>query len=244
MRIVCSGLMFVSGYLLLASSTFALRLRNDVPVQTLVLAITAALAFLPLLFGRRYLGALLISAFALSGIGGYWWTTIPWDAFIKDSGFPTSEAPDILDYALVASPAIVCAFYAAVARPSILRADLKNRGADPDEISRAACVSFLSGAALLVFCGALAVTLWALMSSGVVFAAARIVPTGVPALVLCAALVAVAWALLTHRLPRFRGRATRAVARAPPTAAPTLRPTEGRGVMARMRALRGRTPQG
>jgi len=38
LRLLCSVLMFLSGYALLAGSTFALRLRGDVPVQLIVLA--------------------------------------------------------------------------------------------------------------------------------------------------------------------------------------------------------------
>lgn len=236
LRILCSSLLFISGYLLLVNSTFALRLRNDVPVHGIVIGVAAVLSFFPLLLGRRYLGGLLVSAFLLAGIGGYWWTTIPWDEFVKDSGFPATERPDLLDYALVASPAIIAAFYAAVSRPSLLRADLKNRGADLDEIRRAASVSFLSGAALLVFCGALAFALWALMSTGLVFRAVAPV-TGVPALILVAALVTVAWALLTRRVPRFRLRARS------PTPAPVMEssPTR-RGVRERIRALATKTP--
>lgn len=239
MRILCSALMFVSGYLLLGNSTFAMRLRNDVPVQAIVIAVAALLSFIPLLVGRRYMGALLVSAFLFAGIGGYWWTTIPWDEFIKDSGFPAQERPDLMDYALVASPAVVVAFYAAVSRASLLRADLKNRGADLDEVSRASCVSFLSGAALLVFCGGLAVALWALMASGVVFTATAFIPKGIPALILVAALVSVAWALITRRLPRFRRRARPKPAPAPGSATPRRSVTTTVAkARARVRALR------
>ena len=206
LRLVCSGLMFVSGFLLLTNSTFALRLRGDAPVTALVLALAALLAFLPLALGRRYLGGMMVSAFLLAGIGGYWWTTIPWDELIKESEFGATTRPTILDYALVASPAVVCAFYAAVSRASLLRADLKNRGADADEISRAASASFLAGSALLVVCGGLAVALWTLMASGLVFRAAAPLPTGVPALIIVGALLTVAYALFAKRVPapRFR----------------------------------------
>ena len=206
LRILCSVLMFLSAYALLGSSTFALRMRGDFPVLTIVLGLSAFLAFFPLLFGKRYLGALIASAFLVSGIGAYWWTTIPWDEFIKDSGFPTSSPARFVDYALVASPAVVCAFYAVVSRPSVLRADLKNRGADADEIRSAAAMSFLAGAALLVLCGALAAALWALMASGVAFRAIAPLPTGLPAIVLVAALCTVAYAIVARRLPRFRPR--------------------------------------
>lgn len=204
LRILCCALMFVSGYALLTESTFAVRMRNDLPVGGIVIALAGALAFFPLLTGRHYLGALLVSAFILSGMGAYWWTTIPWDELIKDSGFPTTLKPTILDYALVASPAIIAAFYGVVSRPSVLRADLKERGADAHEARRAAVTSFLSGATLLVVCGALAGALWWLMASGLIFNAFAPMPTGVPALVIVSALVVVAYALLGGRLPRFR----------------------------------------
>ena len=204
LRVLCSVLLFLSGYALLAGSTFAYRLRGDVPIQLIVIAMAGVLAFLPLAFGRHYLGMFLVSAFILSGIGAYWWTTIPWDEFVKENNFGSEQKARLLDYALVASPALVAGFYAAVSRASLLRADLKNRGADPDEIGRAASVSFLSGAALLVVCGALAFALWTLMSTGIVFAAVAPIPTGIPALILVAALVAVAWAIFSRRVPRFR----------------------------------------
>lgn len=201
LRVFCSSLMFLTAYGLLVSSTFATRMRDDFPVQMLVIALSAILAFFPLLMWRRYLGALLVSAFLISGIGGYWWTTIPWDELIKDSGFPATLKPDILDYALIASPTVVAAFYAVVSRPSMLRADLRNRGADPDEIRSVTSMSFLAGAALLLFCGALSVAMWAFMSTGLAFAALAPIPRGVPALVIVGALATVAYALLADRLP-------------------------------------------
>lgn len=211
LRILCCLLMFLSGYALLAGSTFALRMRNDLPVLAMVLALSGTFALLPLAAGRGYLGALLASAFVLSGLGGYWWTTIPWDELIKDSGFPTTLKPDLLDFALVASPAVVAAFYAVMSRPSLLWADLKCRGADRDEIWRASVASFFSGTILLVVCGALSVALWAFMASGLASVALAPIPTGLPAIVLVGALVTVACALLARRLPRFRiGRTVRA----------------------------------
>lgn len=212
LRVLSCALLFVSGYALLAGSTFALRMRNDAPVQTIVVALAGVLSLLPLLFGRRFLGAFLASAFLLSGIGAYWWTTIPWDEFIKDSGFPATTAPRLTDYLLVATPAIIGGFYAVASRASILHADLKNRGADPNEARRAAGASFLAGSALLVLCGALAAGLWALMASGIVFRAVAPMPTGIPALILVGALVTVAYALIARRLPRFRLRKPKAVA--------------------------------
>lgn len=229
LRILCSALMFGSGYVLLAQSTFALRLREDAPVGVLVAGVAAFLAFLPLAFGRRYLGALIVSGFLLSGLGGYWWTTIPWDELIKESEFGLTTRPTLTDYALVASPAIVCAFYAAISRPSTLRADLKNRGADDDEIVRAASASFLSGATLLVACGALAALLWLLMANGLVFRAIAPLPVGVPALIVVAALVVVAYALLARRLPRFRLER--------PSRPPTTEAARA-GLLARIKAVR------
>lgn len=210
LRLLCSGLLFVSGYLLLVESTFALRLRDDFPVKLVVVAVAGILSALPLLVGRHYLGVFLVSGFLLSGIGGYWWTTIPWDAFIKDSGFPSDAPPGLMDYALVASPAILAAFYAAVSRASVLHADLRNRGADAHEVRRAAAASFVSAAALLALCGALSVALWSLMASGIVFTAASYIPRGVPALVIVAALVAVAWGILTNRIGHRASRSPRA----------------------------------
>ena len=204
LRILCCVLMFGCAYALIGGSTFALRMRNDAPITGLVLGVSAVLSFLPLLFGRRYLGALVVSGFLIAGIGAYWWTTIPWDELIKDSKFPVESRPRLLDYALVASPAVVIALYAAISRPSTLRADLRARGADPDEIGRAACASFLSGATLLVVCGGLAVAFWALMASGLPFRAFAPMPVGLPALIVVATLVVVSYALLARRLPRFR----------------------------------------
>lgn len=193
--------MFGSAYALLSGSTFALRMRDDLPIQGIVVVFGGILSFLPLLYGRRYLGALLVSSFVISGIGAYWWTTIPWDEFIKDSGFPTAQKPTLWDHALVASPTMVAAFYAVVSRPSILHADLRERGADIAEVRRASAASFLSGAALLVFCIALAGGLWAIMASGSVFAAVAPIPTGIPALVIVAALGSIAWAIFVRRIP-------------------------------------------
>lgn len=234
LRVLCCGLLFVSGFLLLAGSTFALRMRNDIPgfvpgltgPQSISLALALVLAFAPLLSSKRFLARFMLSSFIVTGIGGYWWTTIPWDELITDSGFPATTAPGLIDYALVASPAVLTAFYAVVSRPSRLRADLLNRGAEPGEAARAASASFLAGAALLVACGGLAVGLWALMASGAIFEAVAPLPTGVPAIVLAAALVTVAYALISGRVPLA------GVVRRPSSAG-------GRpGVLARIRARR------
>lgn len=234
LRVLCCALLFVSGYLLLSGSTFALRMRNDVPgfvpglngPQSIALVLATVLAFLPILAPRRFLRAFMASSVLLAGIGGYWWTTIPWDELITDSGFPATTSPGLLDYALVASPAVLAAFYAVVSRPSRLRADLVNRGAEPAEALKAASASFLAGSALLVACGALAFGLWALMASGAIFEAVAPLPTGVPAIVIAAALVTVAYALLSGRVP---------------LASLVRRPSSGArrpGVLARIRARR------
>lgn len=219
LRLLCSGLLFATGHMLLAGSTFALRMRNDMPVELITLALAAALSFLPLLFGRHYLGAALVGAFLMSGIGAYWWTTIAWDEFFKDSGFPAKTPPALMDYMLVASAPAICAFYAIASRASVLRADLRNRGADRDEAARAACASFLAGSMLFVLTTALAAGLWVLMATGVVFTATAPLPTGVPALVLTAALCVVAYALIARRLPRPSLARFRGAPPAPPVAA-------------------------
>lgn len=232
LRILCCSLLFGSGYLLLSGSTFALRMRNDIPgfvpgltgPQSIALVLAVILAFAPLLSAKRFLARFTLSSFLFAGIGGYWWTTIPWDELITDSGFPAGTPPGLLDYALVASPAVLTAFYAVVSRPSRLRADLLNRGAEPSEVSRAAAASFLAGAALLVVCSALAFGLWTLMASGAIFDAVAPLPTGVPAIVLAAALLAVAYALLSGRVS-LRGGLRRPSSNA-----------ERRGVLARIRA--------
>lgn len=204
LRLLSCGLLFATGYVLLAGSTFAMRMREDMPSTLFAIVLAAMLSFVPLLFASRFLSVFLASAFLMSGIGGYWWTTIPWDEFVKDSGFPARTPPGILDYLLVASPPLIGAFYAITSRASHLMSDLKNRGADTHEIHRAAGTSFLSGAALLVLCTLFAGGLWALMATGVVFQAVAPIPTGVPALILVAALITVAYALIARRIPRFR----------------------------------------
>lgn len=213
LRLLCSLLMFASGFALLAGSTFAMRMRPDVPgfvpglsgPQSIALVLAAVLSLLPLLLGRRYLGALVVSAFLLSGLGAYWWTTVPWDELITASNFPTSQKPRLMDYALVASPAVIAGFYAVVSHASVLRADLRRRGAEREQAMRASCASFLAGAGLLVLGGAMTVGLWTLMASGAAFGLAPAGLRGVPAIIVASALVAVAYALV---MPRTRGGAT------------------------------------
>lgn len=243
LRVLCAGLMFVSGFLLLSMSTFALRMRNDIPgfvpgldgPQSLALVLSLALALLPLAMGRAYLGALAASAFVLSGLGGYWWTTIPWDELITASDFPASGRPTLLDYLLVASPALVLGFYAVASQHSRLRADLLNRGASRTQARRAACASFLSGAALFALTTALAGALWALMASGAVF---RVVAPirGVAAIVIASALGVVAYALIARRVRPDDVKRLREEVK-PPVKRPST--DEGRrGVLARIRARR------
>jgi hypothetical protein len=227
--------MFLSAYGLLSGSTFAARMRGDFPVQTLVLVSSAVLSFAPLLLGRKYLGALLVTAFLVSGIGGYWWTTIPWDEFVKDSGFPTPErADDVWDHILVASPVLVAALYAAVSHPIALRADLKERGADMVEIQSAAITSLLASAVLFVVCVGLGVALWMLLASGIVLATAAPIPTGFPALVLAAAFIAVVWAFLAARVTWSRGRKMRALGSTKPMAERPGKPVDRETLWARL----------
>lgn len=204
LRILCCVLLFITGYVLLASSTFAVRMRQDVPATAIALLLAALLGFMPLLNPRRFLRLMLVSAFLLSGIGGYWWTTIPWDEFVKDSGFPSRTPPTLTDYLLVAAPPLIAAFYAITSRASVLMADLKNRGADAHEIQRAAGTSFLSGAALLLVCASLAAALWTMMATGVLLRPAIPLPTGVPAVMLAAAVVTVGYAIVAKRMPALR----------------------------------------
>lgn len=193
LRLLACGLMFVTGYGLLVTSTFALRMRDDANPGAIALALALVLSLAPLLFGRRFLGALLASSFLLSGIGAYWWTRLPWDELFTKSGFPAREAPTIADYALVAAPAAICAFYVAVSRASRVHADLKSRGVDREEIAPAAAHSFLAGAAALVASALLAGALWLALANGWLLVRHPLV--GVPAIATAGALVALAWVI-------------------------------------------------
>lgn len=199
LRALACILLFISGALLTMQSTFALRLRSDVPAtvsgfdagQGIALAITAALSLVPLLFGRRFLGAFLVSAFIITGIGAYWWTTIPWDELVTESDFTAGRAPRVIDYALTLAPVFIAAFYAAVSRASVLKADYLRRGADADEARRAAAASFLAGSAALVLSTLLTAALVALLASGMLRGIPGLV--GVPALVVVGLLVVLAY---------------------------------------------------
>lgn len=210
LRVLASLLLFGSGFSLLAGSPFALRMRDDVPpivpgmegVIGLALILSAVLAFLPLLFGRRFLGAFLVSSFALCGIGGYWWTLIPWDELLTESDFPAPYPPDWWRYAQVASPLVAALLYIVASRASRMRAEYRNRGADPAEVSNAAAASFLAGMGVLVATLALSGALWALLSSGLVLSPPSWVPRGIPAVVVASALLVVAWGLSSPRVMR------------------------------------------
>lgn len=201
LRVLACGLLFVSGYVLTAQSTFALRLRDDVPgfvpgmdgAQSIAFAITTLLSVLPLLAGRRFLGVFLVSSFILTGIGAYWWTTVPWDELVKESDFASSRPPRILDYLMVYAPVFTAAFYAAISRASVLRADHLARGVDPHEAKRAAAASFLAGSVALVLSTAMAAALMWLLATGRL----RGIPsfTGAPAIVAAGLLVVLAYVL-------------------------------------------------
>ena len=195
LRVVACLLLAVTGFILVAQSTFALRLRDDVPggARTVGLVLTGVLSTLPLLFRKRFLGAFLVSSFILTGVGAYWWTTIPWDELVTESDFTAGRPPGPLDYALTLAPVFIAAFYAAVSRASVLRADYLRRGADPAEAKRAAAASFLAGAVALVLSTVMTAALVAALASGVVSGVDSIV--GIPALVLAGLLIVLAYVL-------------------------------------------------
>ncbi|MFA5862735.1 MAG: hypothetical protein WDA16_13675, partial [Candidatus Thermoplasmatota archaeon] len=174
LRAVSCVLLFATGFGLLSTSTFALRMRNDVSPfvpglsgpQGISFVLALSLSLLPLLVGRRFLRAYLLSSFIMTGIGAYWWSSIPWDEFITDSDFPATHPPGVMDFALVATPVFLAAFYVAISRVSVVRADHKNRGVDADEATRAAAATFLSGAAALVITTAMALTFWLALANG------------------------------------------------------------------------------
>lgn len=204
MRVLACALLFGSAYGLLSQSTFALRLRDDAPggANTLAMALAGVLAVVPLLMGRRFLGAFLVSGFLASGVGAYWWTKVSWDELVTESDFNVAAPPGLWDYALVAMPALVAVFYAVASRPSRLKAEYRNRGLDEAQIARAAWAAWIGGVGLFLAVGGLSFGFWVLMSSGAVFDMARGVPVGVPAIVVAVALLTVAIALGSNRLPR------------------------------------------
>lgn len=193
LRVLACLMLGVTGYVLVAQSTFGLRLRDDVPggVQTVAIVLTTVLSLLPLAFRKRFLGAFLVSAFLLTGIGAYWWTTVPWDELVTESDFTAGRPPKPLDYALSMAPVFIAAFYAAVSRASVLRADYLRRGADADEARRAAAASFLAGATALVLSTAMTGLLVAALATGAVQGVRGLV--GLPAIVLAGLVIVLAY---------------------------------------------------
>jgi hypothetical protein len=225
-RGLASLLLFGAGFALFSTSTFVLRMRNDIPLsfagldgpQSLALILAGLLSIIPILMGRRFLGAFLVCGWIVTGIGGYWWTTIPWDELITDSDFPSSLAPGFWDYALVAGPALITTLYVVLARVSQVRADAKGRGIEAGEASRAASVAFLTGAVAIVLSLVFVTGMWMVLSFGVPMWSRIPLPTGIPALLLCAAVVVLAWFVGTRRVGGggpLRKRALKKVGSAP-----------------------------
>lgn len=212
LRALACLLLFATGFGLLSTSTFALRMRDDIPPfvpgldgpQGLALVMALALSLIPLIAGRRFLRTYLLSSFLMSGIGAYWWSSIPWDELITDSDFPASHPPGVMDFALVASPVFLAAFYVALSRVSVVRVDYKNRGVDADEAKRAAAASFLAGAAALVVTTAMSLVLWLALANGWFLIDHPL--KGVPAVVTAGGLVAAAW-IVSGRRWRVKGEA-------------------------------------
>lgn len=201
LRVLSCALLFGSGFALAVGSTFALRMRDDVPggPQMIAFLLASVLGFLPLLFGRRFLGAFLVSSFILSGVGAYWWTTVPWDELLTESNFPSETAPDWWRYLLVASPLVIAVLYVAASRASRLSAEYRNRGANRGEVSRAACASFLAGMGSLVVVLSLASGLWWLLASRVLLDVPALVPDGAAAIAAAAAIIVAAlWIARGH----------------------------------------------
>lgn len=224
MRLLACALLAGSGVALLSGSTFAVRMRDDVPVlvpgatgvQGLALLLSAALGFLPLAFGRRFLAAFLVSAFLLSGIGAYWWTTIPWDELVTESDFVAQARPDAWRYGLVASPAVAAVLYVGASRASRLRAEYARRGADRGEVTRAACASFVAGMGALAATCLLAGALWWMLSQDLLQRAPDALPRGAPAVALAAALLAAAYLIGSGRLRSPSARGVRRPSRGAP----------------------------
>lgn len=240
LRVLACALLFAGGFSLLAGSPFALRMRDDIPsfvpglsgVHSLALLLAFLLGFLPLLFGKRYLGAFLVSSFLVAGIGGYWWSLITWDELVTESDFHATTAPDWWRYFQVSTPLIAAVLYVVASRASRMRAEYRNRGADPEEVSHAAAGSFLAGMGSLVVTLALAAGLWQLLASGALTGRPAWVPTGAPAVLLAAAAIGLAAWLLSSRRRGPDGVDAAGVLRRPWTAA------KGRAARARSRARR------
>lgn len=233
LRLVACVLLFGVGFGLLATSTFALRMRDDVPAfvpgldgpQSIALVLSALLAFLPLVAGRRFLAVFIVSGLLVSGLGGYWWTSVPWDELITESNFPAPEPPELVDFAFVAAPVVIAAFYVAGARASQLRADYLRRGADRTEAAKASAAGYLSGVAAFTLASGLALLLWALLAEGTLLRVANGFPRGIPAFVFTAALGAIVYAILGNRvrrraLARVRRPSSGAAGRAAPERSP------------------------
>jgi hypothetical protein len=206
LRLLFSTLLALACFQLLAQSTFAWRMREDIPtgVGGIAAALAAILGFLPLAFGRRYLGAYVVCGGLAAALGAHWWSTIPWEELITETNFQTDQPPGLWDYAMVVSPAFLSVSYAALSRWSALRADLLARGAEPAQASQAAAGSFLGGALALVATSLAGGAFIALLLGGL--AAPRDL-FGVPAVVgvvLAALVVAAAVALFGRRWPRWR----------------------------------------
>lgn len=224
LRGAASAGLFVSGYALTANSPFALRMRDDVPdflpgldgAQGLALLLSALLALTPLVAGGGYLRAYMVSAFIVTGLGAYWWTTVPWDELVTESDFPAARAPGLVDYLLTAAPAFVGAAYAALANASTLRADLERRGAPADEARRVWGASFLAGGVALLLATALAGALWWALAQGALSGVAGLV--GMPALLAAATVLVLAYAAGSRlwRVSRVRRPSPAAGGRAGP----------------------------
>lgn len=205
LRVLFSGLLLIASYQLLAQSTFAWRIREDVPtgVGGLIFGLSALFALGPLLFGRHYLDAFVVSAFTVTLLGAYWWTTIPWEELITETNFTVEGAPGPMDYLLIVSPAFLAVAYTALSRWSRVRTDLLTRGADSDQVRRAAAASFLGGAVALIAATATGAAFIGLLVLGVLQAAPDFF-AGVPGVVGAVIVIGLALALIGRRPRRAR----------------------------------------
>lgn len=186
-RVAASLGLFAVTFVLLDRSPFRSRLREDVPsvvpglpgVEGLVLVAALVLATAPLLAGRRFVGAFLVSSFFASGIGAHWWTLLPWEDLVKESRFPGAEPPGLTGYLMVASPILILAAYCAVAAPLRMLADWEARGVDPSEAVRAAQGTAAAGVAALGGSLVLVVVMWFALSRGVQTVLVGVLPGGV-----------------------------------------------------------------
>lgn len=161
-----------AGYALLSRSTFAARLRDDVPAlvpgltgpESVALALGLMLGFLPMWSERQRLPLYLVAAFLLSGIGAYGWTGVPWDELITEGNFNVAGAPLLRHFALVSLPAALVGAELALARTSGMLDDQLARGADRPEALAAARASRAGALAFTLACMALASVLWLFLS--------------------------------------------------------------------------------